>query len=221
MEERASLAFLLLNFASLAFLLLNFVPLDEQPLKITHLVPAGSTRYAARATLFVSRIAPEVSEHDLWWAFKFHGSIMSVTIPREKLTQAHSPLSSHGASKCVGFIRFCDWPSAEKALHLMDGQLIAGREIAVRYAPDAILPPHLIGTPWQTQQRAKDVANNDQVRVPMRTAVFIGQHTWTAVLIGKHTWTRDSSLVHNANRKLQTANRKAYVVPDWALDATP
>jgi len=24
------------------------------------------------------------------------------------------------------FIRFCDWPSAEKALHLMDGQLIAG-----------------------------------------------------------------------------------------------
>ena len=30
--------------AALVFLMLNFVPLDGQPLKLTHLVPAGSTR---------------------------------------------------------------------------------------------------------------------------------------------------------------------------------
>lgn len=31
----------------------------------------------------------------------------------------------------------------------MDGQVLAGQEITVRYAADAVLPPHLKGSPWQ------------------------------------------------------------------------
>jgi hypothetical protein len=41
-------------------------------MKITHLIkrPDADAFYHPCAKLFVSRIAPEVSEWDLWWAFQ-------------------------------------------------------------------------------------------------------------------------------------------------------
>eukprot|EP00960_Hanusia_phi_P041087 754826-Hanusia_phi.AAC.2 len=66
--------------------------------------------------------------------------------PSSLLVGSHSSLSAQG----VAFVQFADWPSCEKALHLMDGQVLAGRDLQIRYSADADLPEHLIGTPWQT-----------------------------------------------------------------------
>jgi hypothetical protein len=56
----------------------------------------------------------------LWSA---HASPSCQPPPPLRLTRAARAPQTTQASKCVGFVRFADWPSAEKALHLMDGQV--------------------------------------------------------------------------------------------------
>ena len=158
----------------------------NRPMKITHLIkrPDADEFYHPCAKLFVSRVAPEVSEWDLWWAFQVcalntrasyyealrhacglttcyaamrpycrslsvtsgvgslqvFGVILEVRIPRN---------TASDESRGIAFIRFADFEACEKALHLMEAQVIAGREICIRYASDCQLPERLRGTPWQ------------------------------------------------------------------------
>jgi hypothetical protein len=132
--------------AASALCLCNFVKLSGRPMKIAHLIksPEADEFYHPGAKLFVSRLAPEVTEWDLWWAFQTFGVILECHIPMNPTTEE---------SKGIAFIRFADFESCEKALHLMEGQVIAGREISVRYSHDCILPDHLKGTPWQAKRR--------------------------------------------------------------------
>ncbi len=132
--------------AASALCLCNFVKLSGRPMKVVHLIqsPAADEFYHPSAKLFVSRLAPEVTEWDLWWAFQTFGAILECHIPMNPTTEE---------SKGIAFIRFADFASCEKALHLMEGQVIAGREISVRYSHDCILPDHLKDTPWQSKRR--------------------------------------------------------------------
>ena len=92
----------------------------------------------------MSRVAPEVTEWDLWWAFQVFGVILECHVPTNPTTEE---------SKGIAFVRFADFAACEKALFLMEGQVIAGREISVRFAHDCVLPEHLKGTPWQGKKR--------------------------------------------------------------------
>lgn len=125
--------------AEYAFLLLNFLPVHDQPMKITHMVPEDSGKYHPGAKLFLSRLPPTITELDLFRAFKTFGFIMTVHVPLDRATNQ---------SRSIAFIRYTEWDACEKALHLMQGQMIGGRRIMVRYAQDAVLPAHLEGTPW-------------------------------------------------------------------------
>ena len=68
------------------------------------------------------------------------GVILEVRMPRNMASDE---------SRGIAFIRFADFEACEKALHLMEAQVIAGREICIRYASDCQLPERLRGTPWQ------------------------------------------------------------------------
>ena len=59
-------------YAACALYKFNFVKLYDKPMKITHLIrgKAAEEYYHPCAKLFVSRLAPEVTEWDLWWAFQ-------------------------------------------------------------------------------------------------------------------------------------------------------
>jgi len=130
--------------AAQSYKLLNFQRINGRPVRIVHTVRPENSRYAKRAKIFVRNVAPEVTEWDIWWAFRTFGFVMDVRIPRDQLTQK---------AKGVAFVQFADWPSCEKALHLMDGQVLAGRDLQIRYSADADLPEHLIGTPWQVKAK--------------------------------------------------------------------
>ena len=132
--------------AAAALCCFNMVKLNDKPLKIRHLISGAAAEkfYHPGAKLFISRLAPEVTEWELWWSLQVFGIVMDCRIPTNPTTQE---------SRGIAFIRFADFDACEKALHLMDGQVIAGREISVRYAHDCVLPDHLVGTPWQGKQR--------------------------------------------------------------------
>lgn len=76
----------------------------------------------------------------------------------------------------------------------MDGQLLAGRPLTVRYASDAVLPKHLEGTPWQQILPRREPTAKEEVRVPCRLSAVFGTGT-EGVACGEQ------------------------VVPDWVLEA--
>jgi len=80
----------------------NFVKLRGVPMKITHLIKGKEAEefYHPGAKLFVSRLAPEVSEWDIWWAFQAFGVVLECHIPVNKHT---------GESRGIAFIRFADF----------------------------------------------------------------------------------------------------------------
>ena len=80
----------------------NFVKLRGVPMKIMHLIKGKEAEefYHPGAKLFVSRLAPEVSEWDIWWVFQAFGVVLECHIPANKHT---------GESRGIAFIRFADF----------------------------------------------------------------------------------------------------------------
>ncbi len=84
-------------------------------------------------TFHVSNLPLEISEPDLRKAFAAHGSVASVSIPRERMRRGRSS----GAHRGYGFVVMNDPDEARKALAALDRHALGGSELSVREA----IPP--------------------------------------------------------------------------------
>jgi len=62
----------MLTYADACYIRMLMYAMCNRPMKITHLIkrPDADAFYHPCAKLFVSHVAPEVSEWDLWWVFQ-------------------------------------------------------------------------------------------------------------------------------------------------------
>jgi len=78
--------------------------------------------------LFVGNLAPSCSEKDLILLFKAHGTVEKV----EYMWHKSGP--SRGQPKGFAFVEFANVTQAIAALKALDGTMVRGRRLAVRYS---------------------------------------------------------------------------------------
>ncbi len=81
-------------------------------------------------TFHVGNLPPDISEPDLRKAFAAHGSVASVSIPRERMRGGRSS----GAHRGYGFVVMNDPDEARAALAALDRRPLGGSELSVRAA---------------------------------------------------------------------------------------
>jgi RNA recognition motif-containing protein len=88
---------------------------------------------AAMAKLFIVGFPKSMEEIELVELFSAHGTVNTVTIVTDKNT---------GESKGYGFITMTDDAGAERAIQALDGIMIDGRTINVRFAEEKQTAKH-------------------------------------------------------------------------------
>jgi RNA recognition motif-containing protein len=84
------------------------------------------------AKLFIVGIPKDMQEIELVEMFSIHGTVNTVTIVTDKITNQ---------SKGYGFITMTDDSGAERAIAALDGATIDGRTLGVRFAEDKAPKP--------------------------------------------------------------------------------
>jgi RNA recognition motif-containing protein len=79
--------------------------------------------------VFVGNLNFRTTEQQLRRSFEEIGPVVSVKIPADPAT---------GRSRGFGFVEFPSEAEAATAIQVFDGRRLAGREITVRYATDAV-----------------------------------------------------------------------------------
>lgn len=78
--------------------------------------------------LFVSNLAPPVTEHDLLLLFRPHGTLCKLDLV------FHRSGPEKGRPKGYAFVELAHKEEAEKARRAVEGRMVKGREVRVSYA---------------------------------------------------------------------------------------
>jgi RNA recognition motif-containing protein len=89
---------------------------------------SSSSRALSDRRLFVSNLAPQITEHDLLRLFKPYGTLRKLDFI------FHRSGPQKGKPKGYAFVELVEKEGADKAKKALDGRSIKGREVHISYA---------------------------------------------------------------------------------------
>lgn len=89
---------------------------------------SSSSRKLSDRRLFVSNLAPHLTEHDLLLLFQPHGTLSKLDLI------FHRSGPEKGKPKGYAFVELAHKDEAERARKAVEGRLVKGREVRVSYA---------------------------------------------------------------------------------------